>query len=129
MTQENYKVALDAAQKELTDAIRNRDLWNTRILQLQQTIKSLSALTAQQKVGDQIRVAVELNDAIMMALRSTPQPMTPVEIKNSLVAMGFEMGRRMLFTNPMSALHNALGRLEKKGVVRKLDNGTFIASY
>jgi hypothetical protein len=129
MTEHHYRATLEAAQRELAEAIRNRDLWNTRILQLQQTIRNLSVLTAQETVGDQIRVAVELNDAIMLALRNTAQPLTPVEIRNGLVAMGFQMGRRMHFSNPMSALHNALGRLEKKGLVRKLNNGTFIASY
>jgi len=111
----DYSSALWAAREEMAELVRQREALAVRILQLEKTIQGLTALSAQNDAGLPGRsYRIELTEAILIALRNAGQPMSPVGVRDMLVAMGVNFGR---FVNPMSAVHNALQRLRKRRLV------------
>jgi hypothetical protein len=111
----DYSSALWAAREEMAELVRQREALAVRILQLEKTIQGLTALSAQNDAGLPGRsYRIELAEAILIALRNAGQPMSPVGVRDMLVAMGVNFGR---FVNPMSAVHNALQRLRKRRLV------------
>jgi hypothetical protein len=99
----------------MAELVRQREALAVRILQLEKTIQGLTALSAQNDAGLPGRsYRIELAEAILIALRNAGQPMSPVGVRDMLVAMGVNFGR---FVNPMSAVHNALQRLRKRRLV------------
>lgn len=119
MTEHDYQAALLVARQELTQLLQQREVISIRIMQLERTIEGLATLAGQSQIAQQ-SFRMELTDAIVIALRNAAQPMSPTEIRDMLVAMGVHFAR---FSNPMSALHNALRRLQRKGMVLEFAGG------
>lgn len=112
----DYHAALQLAQQELGQLIQQREAISIRIMQLEGTARGLATLAGQTKIAKQ-SFRMGLADAIVIALRNAAQPMSTVGVRDILVAMGVQFTR---FSNPMSALHNALRRLLQKGLIIKL---------
>jgi hypothetical protein len=107
---------LKALEIELADKVKERDLLNVTIVQLQSQVKALSnilitdALVGRRKELE--NAAIGLTEMIRTVLRLTAEPMQPAAIKNMLTVMGFDFSS---FSNPSAAVHNTLKRMASNG--------------
>ena len=109
MTQEEYRAALAAAIAEYEQLGAERRRIDDRLAQLSQTIGTLNKL-----LGYQPSVPLGLTDAIRIVMRSGV-PMTPVEIRDRLNAIGFDVSK---YVNDLAAVHTILKRLNDNGELR-----------
>jgi len=104
-----YRRALDAALREYETLLRDRADLDTRIAQLAHTVGSLSRLC-----GAVPTVALGLTDASRMVLKAAGHPLTAVEVRGQLEAMGFDLSR---YANDLAVIHTTLKRLTEGGDV------------
>jgi len=118
MVEADYRVAWQAATQELESITRKIDALNIRRMQLQQTIRGLSALITQpndvKTLDNTILSDIELGEAILVVLRRANSNMPAKQIRDMLSVMGFDLSR---FSNSMSAIHNCLKRLAESGKI------------
>lgn len=107
VTVDDYRRALDAALREYERALAERARLDDRLDELQQTIGSLTKLC-----GYTPTVPFGLTDACRLALRSAGQPMTAVDVRDRLRAIGFDLDR---YGNALAAIHTVLKRLAAAG--------------
>jgi hypothetical protein len=109
VTDADYRAALAAAIKEYEElGLRRREI-DDRLAQLSQTIGTLNRL-----LGYQPTVPLGLTDAIRIVMRSGV-PMTPVEVRDRLHGMGFDVSK---YANDLAAVHTILKRLNGAGELR-----------
>lgn len=60
-----------------------------------------------------------LTGSCRAVLRSAPEPLSPLEVKEQLDAMGFDWSS---YSSPISALHTVLKRLVKRGQALAADS-------
>jgi hypothetical protein len=108
----DYRRALDAAVKEYEDLGAQRREIDGRLAQLSQSIATLTRL-----LGLTPTVPFGLTDAIRMIVRGAGVPMTPVEVRDRLHAIGFDVSK---YTNDLAAVHTILKRLNESGEIRFL---------
>jgi hypothetical protein len=109
MTQEDYRRALQAAVKEHEELGAKRGEIDRRLAELAQSIGTLSTL-----LGLTPTVPLGLTDAIRLVMRGGV-PMTPVEVRDRLRGIGFDVAR---YTNDLAAVHTILKRLNDAGELR-----------
>jgi hypothetical protein len=109
MTQDDYRRALDAATREYEELGAKRQAIDKRLAELAQTIGTLSKL-----IGLTPSVPLGLTDAVRMIMRGGV-PMTPVEVRDRLHAIGFDMDK---YANDLAAVHTILKRLNESGELR-----------
>ena len=110
MAHQEYRRALDAAILEYeTLGARRREI-DQRLAELTQTIGVLSRL-----LGLTPTVPMGLTDAIRLVLRGAGVPMTPLEVRDRLQAIGFDVSK---YTNDLAAVHTILKRLNHSGELR-----------
>jgi hypothetical protein len=102
MTNE-YRQALQAALREYEELGLKRREIDRRLAELAQTIGTLSRL-----LGHTPTVPMGLTDAIRLVMRGAGLPMTPVEVRDRLRAIGFDVAK---YTNDLAAVHTILKRL------------------
>jgi hypothetical protein len=107
---EEYRRALDAASRELEALAAQRAELDRRIGQLMQTIGNLMRLCNLTPT-----VPMGLTDGCRMVLRSAAAPLTAVEVRAQLAAMGLDLSR---YENDLAAIHTTLKRLDRAGEVR-----------
>lgn len=105
-----YRRALDAATKELETLAAERAQLDRRIGQLLQTVGNLMRLCNLIPT-----VTVGLTDGCRWVLRSAGSPLTAVEVRAQLAAMGIDLSR---YENDLAAIHTTLKRLDEAGEVR-----------
>lgn len=106
---EDYKAALAAAIKEYEALGLERRRIDERLAQLSQTVGTLNQL-----LGYQSSVPMGLTDAIRIVMRGGV-PMTPVEVRDRLKAIGFDVSK---YSNDLAAVHTILKRLNDGGELR-----------
>ena len=111
MTSQDYRSALDAAIKEYEALQAQRRSIDDRLAQLGQAIGTLTRL-----LGLTPTVPMGLTDACRMILRHG-QPMTPVEVRDRLQAIGIDMSK---YANDLAAVHTILKRLNAAGELRSV---------
>jgi hypothetical protein len=108
--------ALSKTRTELNHAVGQRDLWNIRIMQLEQNMKNIrSALTKDRLMtarSGEADSVIGLTEAIRTVMRSWGKPMTAQEVRLALTSTGFDLAR---FRNPAAAIANTLIRMFKAG--------------
>jgi len=110
VTHEDYRRALDAATREYEElGARRRDI-DQRLAELGQTIGTLTRL-----LGLTPTVPYGLTDAIRLVVRGAGVPMTPTDVRDRLVGIGFDMSK---YANELAAVHTILKRLNDGGEVR-----------
>ena len=110
MTSDNYRAALAAAIKEYEALGDERRDIDQRLAQLAHTIGTLSKL-----LGMTPTVPMGLTDAIRLVIRGAGVPMTPVDVRDRLHAIGFDVSK---YSNDLAAVHTILRRLNESGELR-----------
>ena len=115
----HYRAALDAAAREYEELSRQRREIDARLAQLAQTMGTLNRLC-----GFTATVFWGLTDACRVVLRGAGHPMTPLEVRDRLEAMGFDLSK---YTSSLAAIHTVLKRLQEARELRfvELDSGKF----
>jgi len=109
MTQDEYGRALEAATREYETLGAQRQAIDKRLGELAQTIGTLSRL-----LGYTPTVPFGLTDAVRLIMRGGV-PMTPVEVRDRLHAIGFDVSK---YANDLAAVHTILKRLNESGELR-----------
>ena len=110
MTATDYRAALAAAINEYEALGEQRRDIDKRLAQLAQTIGTLSRL-----IGLTPTVPIGLTDAIRLVVRGAGVPMTPIEVRDRLHGIGFDVSK---YTNDLAAVHTILKRLNESGELR-----------
>ena len=110
MTHEDYRRALDSATREYEELGAKRQQIDNRLAELAQTIGTLAKL-----LGLTPTVPMGLTDAIRLVVRGAGVPMTPVEVRDRLHAIGFDVSK---YVNDLAAVHTILKRLNESGELR-----------
>jgi hypothetical protein len=110
MTHEDYRRALDAAAREYETLGERRREIDQRLAELAQSIATLSKL-----LGLTPTVPLGLTDAVRLVVRGAGVPMTPIEVRDRLAAIGFDVSK---YVNDLAAVHTILKRLNEAGELR-----------
>jgi hypothetical protein len=110
VTATDYRAALAAAIKEYEALGEQRRDVDKRLAQLAQTIGTLSRL-----LGLTPTVPMGLTDAIRLVVRGAGVPMTPIDVRDRLHAIGFDVSK---YANDLAAVHTILKRLNQAGELR-----------
>jgi hypothetical protein len=105
MAPEEYRQALEAAIREYESLGAQRREIDERLEQLAQTIGTLNRLC-----GFVSTVQWGLTDACRVVLKNAGRAMTPMEVRDRLQAIGFDLDR---YTNSLAAVHTVLKRLNQ----------------
>lgn len=111
MTTHDYRAALDAAIREYESLGEQSRAINRRLAEVAQTIGMLSRL-----LGLTPTVPLGLTDGCRLVLRAGV-PLTPVEVRDRLAAIGFDLSR---YASDLAAIHTTLKRLNAAGEIRLL---------
>ena len=120
-TLDDYKRALDSASREYEELTKQRADLDVRIAQLTQSIGNLTRLC-----GYVPTVPLGLTDACRMVLKAAGHPLTALEVRAQLEAMGMDMSR---YTNDLSAIHTILKRLSESGETTFVPRGWAKPAY
>ena len=112
---DDYRAALATAIKEFEELGQKRREIDDRLAQLAQTIGTLTRL-----LGLKPTVPLGLTDACRLALRGAGLPLTPLEVRDRLLGIGFDFS---VYTNELAALHTVLKRLNDAGEIRFVVKG------
>jgi hypothetical protein len=115
MPHPEYRRALEAATREYEALGVQRNEIDRRLAELAQTIGTLSRL-----LGLTPTVPIGLTDAIRLVVRGAGVPMTPIEIRDRLRAIGFDVEK---YANDLAAVHTILKRLNESGELRYVARG------
>jgi hypothetical protein len=110
MSTDEYRRALEAAIREYEQLAAERQRIDTRLSELAQTISTLSRLCG---LGPTVRWG--LSDACRTVLRNAGTVMTPAELRDRLVAIGYDLS---VYSNALAAIHTTLKRLAEAGELR-----------
>lgn len=110
MSASQYRDALAAATKEYEELGARRREIDDRLTQLAQTIGTLTRL-----LGLTPTVPLGITDACRLALRGAGLPLTPVEVRDRLLAIGVDLS---IYSNDLSVIHTTLKRLNDAGEIR-----------
>ena len=120
MTDE-YKRALETASREYQQLAEQRADIDRRMAQLSQTIGSLYRL-----LGFVPTVGVGLTDACRMVLNAAGHPLTAIEVRQQLEAMGFDVSK---YSNDLAPIHTVLKRLTESDEARFVPRGYAKPAY
>jgi hypothetical protein len=110
VTSTDYRAALAAAIKEYEALGEQRRDIDKRLAQLAHTIGTLSQL-----LGLTPTVPMGLTEAIRLVVRGAGVPMTPIDVRDRLHAIGFDVSK---YANDLAAVHTILKRLNQSGELR-----------
>ena len=121
MTHQDYRRALEAATHEYEALGAQRQEIDRRLAELAQTIGTLSRL-----LGLTPTVPLGLTDAIRLVVRGAGVPMSPIEVRDRLQAIGFDVAK---YANDLAAVHTILKRLNESGELRFIARGAGAHQY
>jgi hypothetical protein len=110
MTHDDYRRALEAAGREYEALGEQRRAIDQRLAELAQSIATLSKL-----LGLTPTVPMGLTDAVRLVVRGAGVPMTPIEVRDRLAGIGFDVSK---YVNDLAAVHTILKRLNQAGELR-----------
>lgn len=133
MASEIYREALENARRELEAAIRERDRLTLEVARLQELVKSLSAASEisdeerqrLQALKAQIRAEVGLQEVVLSCIRSAPEPIGAIEIRDR-IRLG-QLADLSRYENSLSVIHTAIKRLHKNHQIRPVPGKKFVA--
>lgn len=136
----DWKQTLYAARKEYNELIQQRDdidsrqadldlereKLETRIVQLQKTIDSLSEMVGENPLVRRLAGKgglsgrydnLKLAEAVRKVLQSADQYWTPINVRDALQAQQYDLGG---YTNPLASIHAVLKRIFEAGEAFRL---------
>jgi hypothetical protein len=116
-----YRRALEEAIKEYETLGQQRRQIDDRLAQLAQTVGTLTRL-----LGLTPTVPIGLTDACRLAIRGAGLPLTPLEVRDRLTAIGVDLS---IYTSELSAIHTILKRLNSAGEIRFVPKGQGKPAY
>ena len=120
--QKNYKDALEQARNELVYAKNQSSHWYLQVIRLQNLVKALESRAERVKIGDQLRFHSELTETIEALVNQTAEPMSPTQVRDDLVFLGFDIAR---YANPLAMIHQTLKRLADNHRIHSLGEGRY----
>ena len=115
MTHDDYHRALEAAGREYEALGEKRRAIDQRLAELAQSIATLSKL-----LGLTPTVPLGLTDAVRLVVRGAGVPMTPIDVRERLIGIGFDTSK---YVNDLAAVHTILKRLNEAGELRFIPRG------
>ena len=115
MTTDDYRRALATAIREYEALGQQRQDIDKRLAEVAQTIGTLSRLC-----GLIPTVPLGLTDACRLVVRGAGVPVTPVDVRQRLQSIGFDLSK---YANDLAAIHTILKRLNESGELRLLARG------
>ena len=115
VTTDDYRRALESAIREYEALGQQRQDLDKRLAEVAQTIGSLSRLC-----GLVPTVPIGLTDACRLIVRGAGVPVTPMEVRDRIKAIGFDLSK---YSNDLAAIHTILKRLNESGELRFLPRG------
>jgi hypothetical protein len=113
MSKDDYRRALDAAVREYEKLFAEHAALEGRLAQLKHSIAALTKLC-----GYEPTVPLGLTDACRLVLRNATQPLTALEVRDRLTAIGVELEKH---SNPLASIHTVLKRLHDAGELVERD--------
>ncbi|MGD0571232.1 MAG: hypothetical protein ABSA78_22795 [Candidatus Sulfotelmatobacter sp.] len=110
MGEDDYKKALEAAEKELADLEVKAEVVTQRRAQLQQTIGALKTLM---NISEQEERTI--TDTIRIVLKATNDYIVPADVLKQVLAMGVQFSSK----NAIASVVTILGRLHKDGELQR----------
>ena len=115
MYEEAYRRALEAAAREYESLCDQRREIDRRLAEVAQTVSTLSRLC-----GLAPTVPWGLTDACRIVLRGAGQAMTPMDVRERLGVVGFDLSR---YSSSLATIHTVLKRLHESGELRTVAHG------
>jgi hypothetical protein len=135
----DYFKAFEAAQAETRSLLEQRAAIDTRLVQLQKTIETLSSLLAptpeyqammmEAAAAGMMGVPISdtgISDAIRQLLAKSGAPLSPVEIRDRLDKEGFDINS---YASGLTVIHNTLKRLERQKEIGIVKSPNGIKAY
>ena len=122
---EFLKDALDRLTRHYEAADEARRAALREMVKAQAAIRAIYALAT----DEPLEFSGTLADACRQVYRTSTEPMTPVEARNAIVALGYNLTQHK---NPLASIHSVLKRLAKSGDLKHVtasvtdDDGTTI---
>jgi hypothetical protein len=113
MSKDDYRRALDAAVREYEKLLADHSALEGRLAQLKHSIAALTKLC-----GYEPTVPMGLTDACRLVLRNATEPLTALEVRDRLTAIGVALDRH---SNPLASIHTVLKRLHEAGELVERD--------
>jgi hypothetical protein len=110
MTTHDYRRALEAAIREYESLGEERRTIDRRLSEVAQTITALARLC-----GLTPTVSFGLAEWCRLVLRNAETPLSPVEVRDRLAALGLDMEK---YASDLSVIHTTLKRLNQAGEIR-----------
>lgn len=121
MTSADLKLSLEQAKRELLVTVQARDHWNMEIVRLQNLVKALAASVAtterSEKLAEAMQFQLGITEAVEAFVNQSPDPVTPIEVRNGLLLQGYQVGR---YANPLAVVHQSLRRLAAAGRILEI---------
>ena len=121
MSKDDYRRALDAAVREYEKLSAERAELDGRLAQLKHSIAALTKLC-----GYEPTVPLGLTDACRLVLRNAVTPLTALEVRDRLAAIGVDLGK---YSNPLASIHTVLKRMHEGGEIADRDREDDPSSY
>ena len=112
----DFAVTLRRTRKELERLRRDRAALDAQIEKLEQIEIALRGVAEPRRKAD----LSSITDVVRTALRSAELPVTPTQLRDQVLSMGFDKRR---FTQFLASLHVVLKRLVKNGEVWEFSFG------
>jgi hypothetical protein len=113
MSKGDYRRALDAAVREYEKLSAERADLDDRLSQLRHSIGTLTKLC-----GYEPTVPLGLTDACRLVLRNSVTPLTALEVRDRLAAIGVDLDK---YSNPLASIHTVLKRMHEAGEIAERD--------
>jgi|ERR1035437_1494791 hypothetical protein len=111
MTETDYERARATAERELSKLLEERDEIERRILALRQTLSGLAMLAGDETQTGPSRTG-SVTGEIRTILRTATEPMTVRHVRNTLVALGYDVGDER---SSMAKVQTMLSRMVVSG--------------
>ena len=109
----DFAATLKRTRKELDRLRRNRDALDEQIAKLEKIEAALQGVAEPKRRAANL---TSITNVVRTAIQAARQPITPTELRDEVLAMGFDKRK---YTQFLASLHVILKRLVKNGEVRE----------
>jgi len=121
MTKTSYRQALKDARVELRRLFQEREKLERRIVKTKQSVLALQRMTDETHTGEFLSDIAErrvgLTDAVRSVLMASTRPLAPLDIRNKLEGIGYDIGTS---PNVLNSVHTVVRRLRDSGEVKQV---------